>query len=82
MVNLYEFCSYNLIGKLTVFLQLQESSIHNMIVKVSTTVTRAFSSQFKEKTDSILGKVSALRFILNIDRSSIISKSHTHLSPS
>ncbi len=37
IVNLYEFCSYKLIGKLTTFLQLQESSFRNMIVEASTT---------------------------------------------
>ncbi len=38
IVNLYEFYSYKLIGKLTVFLQLQESILCNIIVEVSTTV--------------------------------------------
>ncbi len=42
----------------------------------------AFSSLIKAKTVSILAKVSALRFILNIDGSPIISKSHTHPSHS
>ncbi len=42
----------------------------------------SFSSQFKAKTVCILTKVSVLRFILNIDGSSIISKSHTHPSHS
>jgi hypothetical protein len=40
VVNLYEFCSYDLIEKLTAFLQLQESIFRNMIVETSTTVTR------------------------------------------
>ncbi len=42
----------------------------------------AFSSLIKTKTDSILGKSSDLRFILHIDGSTIISKSHTHPSHS
>ena len=40
------------------------------------------SSLIKAKTDSILAKASDLRFILNIDGSPIISKSHTHPSHS
>ncbi len=42
----------------------------------------SFSSQIKTKTVSILGKVSPLCLILNIDGSPIISKSHTHPSHS
>ncbi len=41
-----------------------------------------FSSKIKANTDSILVKVSVLRLILNIDGSTIISKSHTHPSHS
>ena len=40
IVNLYEFYSYKLIGKLTAFLQLQESSLRNRIVETSTTSAR------------------------------------------
>ncbi len=36
-MNLYEFYSYKLIGKVTAFLQLQESSLRKMIVEASTT---------------------------------------------
>ena len=42
----------------------------------------AFSSNHKAKAVSILAKASALRFILNIDGSPILSKSHTHPSHS
>ena len=42
----------------------------------------AFSSQLKAKTGSILAEASALRLILNIDGSPILSKSHTHPSHS
>ena len=38
IVNLCDFYSYKLIGKLTAFLQLQEFSLHNPIVSSSTTV--------------------------------------------
>jgi hypothetical protein len=41
-----------------------------------------FTSQLKAKTVSILAKASTLRFILSIDGSPIISKSHTHPSHS
>ena len=41
-----------------------------------------FSNQLKAKTVSILSKTSALRLILNIDGSPIISQSHTHPSHS
>jgi hypothetical protein len=37
-MNFYEFCSYKLIGKLTAFLQFQESNFRNIIVEASTTV--------------------------------------------
>ena len=42
----------------------------------------ALSSQFKAKMGSILAKASALRLILNIDGSPILSTSHTHPSHS
>ena len=40
IVNLSDFYSYRLIGKLTAFLQLQEFSLHNMIVVSSTSDAR------------------------------------------
>ena len=40
IVNLCDFYSYKLIGKLTAFLQLQEFSLRNMTVNNSTTVTQ------------------------------------------
>jgi hypothetical protein len=48
-VNLYEFYSYKLIGKLTVFFQLLESSFRNIIVDVSTTDSRHSSTRFMKK---------------------------------
>jgi hypothetical protein len=82
-VNLYEFCSYKLIGKLTAFLQLQESNLLAQHDRGGFHYRRAaFSSQLKAKTGIISAKASALRFILNIDGSPIISKSHTHPSHS
>ena len=40
IVNLYDFCFYRIIGKLTDFLQFQEFSFHNMTVDSSTSVAR------------------------------------------
>jgi len=40
IVNLSDFYSYSLIGKLTAFLQLQEFSLRNMIVVSSTSAAR------------------------------------------
>jgi hypothetical protein len=40
IVNLCDFYSYKLIGKLTAFLQLQEFSLRNMTVDSSTSAAR------------------------------------------
>ncbi len=40
IVNLSDFYSYRLIGKLTAFLHLQEFSQRNLIVGISTSVAR------------------------------------------
>ncbi len=40
IVNLSDFYSYSLIGKLTAFLQLQEFSQRNLIVGISTSTSR------------------------------------------
>jgi hypothetical protein len=42
IVNLSDFYSYCLIGKLTTFLQLQEFSLRTMIVVSSTSAVRLF----------------------------------------
>jgi hypothetical protein len=42
IVNLSDFYSYSLIGKLTAFLQLQEFSLRNQIVDFSTSAARRF----------------------------------------
>ena len=42
IVNLSDFNSYRLIGKLTAFLQLQEFSLRKQIVDSSTTAARLF----------------------------------------
>ena len=42
LVNLSDFYSWNLIGKLTDFLQFQEFTLYKQIVECSTTVARFF----------------------------------------
>ena len=49
IVNLYELYSYKLIGKLTAFLQLQESSLRNKIVEASTTAARRSLTVLRQK---------------------------------
>jgi hypothetical protein len=67
-VNLLDFYSYRLIGKLTAFLQLQEFSQRNLPVASSTSVARLFlSSMLKSRFGNILTKVAALRINLNLD---------------
>ncbi len=52
-MNLYEFYSYKLIGKLTAFLQLQESSLCNIIVEVHYR-RAAFSNQGTDYADFLV----------------------------
>jgi hypothetical protein len=49
IVNLSDFYSYRLIGKLTAFLQLQAFSLRNMIVDSSTSVARLSLSSSRAK---------------------------------
>jgi hypothetical protein len=84
-VNLSEFNSYRLIGKLTVFLQLQEFSQRNQIWDHSYMGVffhfrrAAFSSMLKSRVSSILVKTAALRINLNLDgRLSPLSHILTH----
>ncbi len=76
-----EICSYKLIGKLSVFfplgVQVDQHDRGGFLYHRG-----AFTDHLDAKTVSILGKVSSLLFILNIDGSPIISKSHTHPSHS
>jgi hypothetical protein len=82
MVNLSDFYSYRLIGKLTAFWQLQEFSLRNLPVASSTSAARLSSQQLKGKVGLTLTKAAALRINLNLDGASIASKSHTHPSHS
>ncbi len=80
-MNLSDFYSYRLTGKLTVFLQIQEFCQCNQTVDTSTTSVR-FSDQFKNKVGLTLPEAEALRSTLNLDGAPITSKSHTHPSHS
>ena len=83
IVNLSEFYSYRLIGKLTAFLQLQEFSLRNQIWEDSSTfATRLFLPCLKSRVGLILAKAAALRINLNLDGAPITSQSHTHPSHS
>jgi hypothetical protein len=82
IVNLLDFYSYRIIGKLTAFLQLQEFSQRNLPVASSTSVARRSHSTSKEKLVWLLPRQQPCALILNIDGVSITSKSHTHPSHS
>jgi hypothetical protein len=81
-VNLSDFYSYKLIGKLTVF--LATSGVHLVQTDRGMFHYRrvTFSSMIKSSVGYILAKVAALRITLNLDGAPIISKSHTHPSHS
>ena len=68
IVNLCVFCSYRLIGKLTVFCSLKSSACAIQQWTLSLPPRRAsFSSQFKSKVVSTLAKAVPLRIKLNLD---------------
>ena len=75
IVNLSDFYSYRLIGKLTAFLQFQEFSLRKPTVASCRAVV---SAQLKSRVALTLAKAAALRITLNLDGAPIISKSHTH----
>jgi hypothetical protein len=81
-VNLSEFNSYRFIGKLTSFFEVSgvlsaqsdRGFFHYLPV--------VFSSMIKSRVGNIFTKDAVLRINLNIDGSTIESKSHTHPSHS
>jgi hypothetical protein len=79
---LSDFYSYRLIGKLTVFLHLQEFNLCNLTVTSSTSDTRISLNSSKSGLDLTLVKESVLRIMLNLDGTPITSKPHTHPSHS
>jgi hypothetical protein len=66
IVNLSDFYSYRLIGKLTAFLQRQEFSQRKPTVASSTSAARCSHSTSKNKVGLSLPKAAALRINLNI----------------
>ncbi len=81
IVNLSEFYSYRLIGKLTVF--FSGSGVQSTQSNMGTFFhfhRTSFSSMIKSRVSSILTKGSVLRINLNLDGTPITSKSHTHPS--
>jgi hypothetical protein len=82
IVNLSDFYSFRIIGKLTAFFaasgvqlaQLNSGTFHFRLA--------AFSAQLKAKVCSTLDKDAALRINLNIDGAPITSRTHTHPSHS
>jgi hypothetical protein len=81
-VNLSDFYSYSLIGKLTAFftdsgVQLAQSNRDQFHFRRA-----AFAQQLKNRVGLSLANEATLRITLNIDGVSIISKSHTHPSHS
>ncbi len=81
IVNLCDFYSYSLIGKLTACLQVQDFSFRNLAVDSSTS-SDVFSSQVKSRVGNLLVKDTVLGVNLNLDGASITSKTHTHPSHS
>jgi hypothetical protein len=80
IVNLSDFYSYRLIGKLTAFLQLQEFDLCNLPVTSSTSAARLSLSSSREKLAWLSLKREPIN--LNLDGAPITSKSHTHPSHS
>ncbi len=82
ITNLLDFCSYSLIGKLTVFFTVSGVQLAQTNRGVFHYHRTTFSSMLKNKVDLTLTKASVLRITLNLDGVPIISKSHTHPSHS
>jgi hypothetical protein len=76
-VSLLFYYSYRVIGKLTVFFQIQEFILRNTDDDGDQLYYHrvVFSSHLKSKCDNILDKVEALRITLNINDTHIISDS-------
>jgi hypothetical protein len=83
-VNLSDFYSYRIIGKLTAFFAASgvQSAQSNLGSSYFNFRRAAFSSMLKSKCGNILAKASALRVNLNLDGAPIASNSHTHPSHS
>ena len=84
IVNLLDFYSYRLIGKLTAFFAASgvQSAQSNLGSSYFHFRRAALSSMLKSKCGLILAKAAALRINLNLDGAPITSQSHTHPSHS
>ncbi len=82
VVNLSDFYSYSLIGKLTAFFQVSGVQFPQTDRGQFHFRRPAFSQQLKGKGDLALAKAATLRINLNLDGTPITSKSHTHPSHS
>ena len=83
IVNLSDFYSFRLIGKLTAF--FATSGVHpvqHTSGGIFTFNRAVFLSQLKSKIGSRLGEEATIRVNLNIDGAPITSRSHTHPSHS
>jgi hypothetical protein len=82
-VNLLDFSSYRIIGKLTAFFTVSGvQSAQSTSGGFFHFRRAAFSSGSKIKVGLALAKAVALRIVLNLDGTPIASKSHTHPSHS
>jgi hypothetical protein len=83
IVNLLDFCSYRLIGKLTDFFATSGVQLPKTHPGGQFTFRRAaFLTQLQSKVGLDLPKTASLRVNLNLDGVPITSKSHTHPSHS
>jgi hypothetical protein len=83
IVNLLDFYSYRIIGKLTAFFASSGVQLAQTNPSGQFHFRRAaFSSMLKSRVGNILDKTAALRINLNLDGAPITSKSHTHPSHS
>ncbi len=78
IVNLSDFYSYRLIGKLTVFFQFQEFSLRKQIVESSTTAARLFLLCSNLGLEIFSPRLQL--YVLNLDGAPIISKSHSPIT--
>ncbi len=81
-MNLSDFYSYNLIGKLTAFFETSGVQLPQTDRGQFHFHHAVFFAQFKSRVVLTLDKESSLRITLNLDGTPIISKSHTHPSQS
>jgi hypothetical protein len=81
-VNLLDFYSGRLIGKLTAFFPASGVQSAYPTSEFFHFRRAAFLQQLKSKVGLTLAKTEALRIVLNIDGAPIGSKSHTHPSHS